>query len=118
MALPFNLAPAPVVQQFSKPIDLGEFDGRYAGWIVVFNLNAPMSMNDYIATATDNDANMRDRNSALEEWTKAVCAGWNFVNDAGDPIAQPQDGGFKALPQALLGPISEAFAREMQPKKA
>lgn len=118
MAKSFNLQPAPKVENYSEPVDLGDFDPRYAGWIIVFKLDAPMSMNDYIAVATDNNASVKERNEALDMWTRAVAEAWNFVDDEGNPIPQPSEGGFAKVPQALLAPISEAFAREMQPKKA
>lgn len=116
--LPFNMQPAPIVRRASEPIDLGEFDETYAGWMIVLDMAVPLEANDIIAVAADASEKMGPRNKAVEDWLERVAIAWNFTDENGASLPQPRDGGAKLCPQTLIEPISLAIAKVIQPKKA
>lgn len=115
----FNLAPAPVVaRKVSDPIDLGQFDSRYSGWVIVVDLDTTLEANDLIAQVSDDSSPVKERATAMQAWLSIMLAAWNFVDDNGNPLPQPRDGGVKFCRQDLIEPISKAIAQAITPKKA
>ncbi len=47
----------------------------------------------------------------------ALVTTWDFVDEKGDPLPLPADGGIKACPYALLLALARAYTRELEAPK-
>lgn len=115
----YNLPVAPVVApKVSDPINLGEFDSRYEGWLVVIDLDTTLEVNELISQVSDDASPLKERTEAMTAWLAAMIVAWNFVDDQGAPLPQPRDGGVAKCKQELIQPISQAIAQAISPKKS
>lgn len=122
---PFNLPPAPSVKPRYVQKDLGAYSPDHTGWIIVFDIDTNIGANEAAFKIADNKLTGEDRMQAMYDWIAAICVAWNFTQTSYDQdgnetvglIPQPRNGGAKYLPQALLKPISEAFADSAVPEK-
>jgi hypothetical protein len=125
MSLPFNLQPAPAVQSRYIQVDLAPYAPEHAGWVVVFDADAPVSNNENAFNIADARLSGQQRVQAMYDWITGACVAWNFTQTTDDGqgnvvtelMPQPRDGGAQLLPQSLLRPITEAFSEAVSPTK-
>ncbi len=121
-----GLPPAPLRRAASPPIDLGEFDPDYAGWLVIIDLSLPLSANEIAARSTDDSLSMQQRMESTYEYISLAVREWNFVraeiDDEGNEVAVPLPGprepdGPRSLPQSVFGPLLKAILQGLKAEK-
>lgn len=118
--LPLDMAPAPVVQRLSDPIDLGEFHPAYVGWKVVYDLSVDLSayeMYDGMSNAKGSMSNI-EAIRVMREWIAQAIAWWNFTDKLGQLLPQPRDGGAVYCREELLKAIAQGFVAATRVPKA
>lgn len=82
-------------------------DGDYAGWNATLRTNPPMRV------LTEFSSGQFDRIlSALRE----VVIDWDFVDEEGQPLPAPADGGLEACPLDLMQGLVRAFNAALVPE--
>lgn len=121
----FHLAPAlPFAREYSDPIDLGDFDARFAGMLIVVDLSLPMGvlapLQRILASSDTSPQAGIARALALREYAARALAAWNLTRfDAMTgqvvPLRQPGDGGIDEIPlrdvlQVVIQAVEAQFA--------
>jgi hypothetical protein len=76
-----------------------ELDGEWEGWWFICRTNPPMS------SIADLLSGNIDR---MIESCKGIIKEWNFVDEEGNPLPPPQDGGVELVPSDLFQALSNA----------
>jgi hypothetical protein len=115
--LPFNLSPAPAVKNRYVLSDLGKYDKTYEGWVVVYDIDSPMSNNEHLFNMSDTSLDAHTRMTSMFDYLKTIIIAWNFtqvtVDSSGNESItlrpQPREGGLEGLPDSLIKPIMEGY---------
>src|SRR5579859_3296546 len=76
--LPLGLAPAStaLVDDISEGLDLGDFNEKFRGMLVVFNRTLNLATTDIMDEMQDDSISAMKRTLALKDFLKEVCVVW------------------------------------------
>lgn len=121
-----GLPPAPLRRSASPPINLGEFDPDFEGWLIVVDLSLPLAANEIAAQSVDESLPMSARMASTYQYISLAVKEWNFVraaldaegNEVAEPLPGPRDpDGPRSLPQAVFGALLKAIVQALKAEK-
>lgn len=119
--LPYGMLPAaPIADDASAPIDLGDFNPKLTGMKVVVNRDISLGVSRVVDRMSDPAVSMMEKLALAQQFLEETLLGWNLTtrNPAtGEivPLPQPSEGGVSKLRASMLGPLVEAINKAVAP---